>query len=614
MGEPPGRTTRLAAVAFGALLLATAGAFLLANRLKAQPAVLDDIVRQTYFSPNGDGRRDTEPITFSIHATDRAAVDVVDADGTRVKRVAGNLDVRPGRRVRVVWNGRDDAGLRAPDGAYSVRVTLRREGRSVLAPRPFQLDTRAPSPAVIVTGAPIVAPGRPVSFRVRGAGSSAAPRFTVLRTDVVPARTVRRIAGARGVRDYTWDARDDAGDPVAAGTYLIAAEVSDTAENVGMGPPLPLQPGIVDGRPGVTVRSLAVQPPVRAVRAGDPFSVRVDSRARAYSWSLRRLGVTRPAARGRRPAGRTPPLVLRAPRGPSGVYLLELRSRGAATRVPVAVQARARSGPLVVLPMITWLGRDPVDATGDGVPDTFASGSPVGFPRVFAYGDGLPAGFAADVAPLLVTLDRQGVRYDVTTDLALSFTDEPRPGDRRGVLLAGSPEWVSQPVAQRLRRFVDAGGRVATFAPLALRAAVTVGESMLSRPTPPTDQDALGGRIADVRRLAPAPGGTPPPLAVLEDDRALGLLEGFSGQLSGFSTVEELLSPGRGKVVTSVGEESTRLRPALSATTYGKGLVIRVGLPEWVQRLNAGDPSVEQITRNLVDLLRGVQPRARSAG
>ena len=55
---------RPAAIVFGVLLLATFGAFFLASRLKAEPAVLADLKRLEYFSPNGDGRRDVEPIAF----------------------------------------------------------------------------------------------------------------------------------------------------------------------------------------------------------------------------------------------------------------------------------------------------------------------------------------------------------------------------------------------------------------------------------------------------------------------------------------------------------------------------------------------------------------------
>ena len=52
------------------------------------------------------------------------------------------------------------------------------------------------------------------------------------------------------------------------------------------------------------------------------------------------------------------------------------------------------------------------------------------------------------------------------------------------------------------------------------------------------------------------------------------------------------------------------MRAALSAVRLGKGTVIRVGLPEWPQRLGA--PEVAQVTHNIVDILRGVQPRIRS--
>ncbi len=50
----------------------------------------------------------------------------------------------------------------------------------------------------------------------------------------------------------------------------------------------------------------------------------------------------------------------------------------------------------------------------------------------------------------------------------------------------------------------------------------------------------------------------------------------------------------------------------LTATRIGKGLVIRVGLPQWAQRVIA-DPEVAQINRNIVDLLRGVRPQLRSS-
>jgi len=601
-----GRPPRLAAGAFAVLVLATAAAFFLANQLKSQPPEIEVVRRDEFFSPNGDGRRDTEAIVFSVDLSGAAAVDIVDADGARVRRLTDRLRLRPGGQAKVVWDGRDDDGRRAPDGEYRMRLNLA-EGRSLLAPRPFFADTVAPRPSVTVDeDSPIVRPGTAVPFRVSGAGEDLAPRFRVLRTDVSPPRVVRRIAGEKGKESYSWDGRTDAGAVAGPGTYLVAATAFDKARNRGVGPPLPLAPGGVDGRPGVTVRSLAVQPPVRSVRAGDPFVVRVDARERAYRWTLRRLGVGKPVQSGRKAAGRTS-LLLRAPRGPSGVYLLEVRSHGSTSRAPVAVRARSRVGPLVVLPMITWLGRDPVDQTGDGVPDVFGSGSTVRFPRPFAFRGGLPPGLASDVAPLLVSLDRLGLRYDLATDLDLVFGTAPQAG-QKGVLIPAGAEWISRQLARRLRGYVTGGGRLALFGPRALRASVTVGDGVLVRPSPVTTVDALGGRIGPVRALA---SGTS--LSVLQEEAGLGLLEGFAGELGGFDEVEELLSPGDGEVRTAVGVETAQLRPALSATALGNGLVIRVGLPGWGERLEAGDGSVEQLTANIADLLRGVQPRARTA-
>jgi flagellar hook assembly protein FlgD len=629
-------TARLAALGFAVLLVATFGAFFLASRLKAQPAELSDLKRVKYFSPNGDGRRDIEPIDFRVDLDDEAAVDIVDADGARVRRIMERLPIRPDRTMHVRWNGRDDEGRVAPDGVYRMRLILRGEGRSILAGKAFNLDTRPPDPAVIVDRrTPIVAPGSPVRFRVRGAGATSRPRFRVLRTDVTPIRTVRDWRGRRGRHSFTWDGADGEGRPVPPGTYLIAVTARDKARNAGTGPPLPPAPASIEGRPGVTVRSLAVQPPVRPVRAGELVAFRVDARGRRYGWSVRRLGTGRSAVAGRRPK-RSTTLLVRAPRGPSGVYLLEVSSHGARTSVPFAVQTRAASRPgrpLVVLPVISWLGRDPVDdsSTHDGLPDTFTNGSPVTYPRLYAFDGGLPSGFARDVAPLLVWMDRNDLAYDITTDLALSLSaDQPKAADRKGLLLAGAPEWVSRGLARRLRRYVADGGRVALFGPRALRAGVTVGDRRLTRPTVAGPADAFGGRLSAVREVAPGPDGVRPPLSVLGDDPDLGLLEGFSGELPGFSRVEELISAGpRGEVVAQVGaalteaeaaqaeadDESPRPeRAAFSAVRDGKGLVVRVGLPEWVDRLGSKDATVEQLTFNVIDLLRGARPRPRSAG
>jgi flagellar hook assembly protein FlgD len=617
--------TRLAVAVVAALALAGGGAFFLAAQLKAAKPVIARLDRLVTFSPNGDGRKDVESIGFRLKTDDHVAVDVIDVDGGRVRRVGEDLDTADGRQVRVSWDGRDDDGRRAPDGFYRIRITLRREGRSVVAPQPFRLDTTPPRPAVIVESAPVIAPGRPVDFRIRGAGPKATPRLRIVRTDVEPVQIVRAFDGEPGVKTYQWDGRLDDGTPARPGTYLITVASRDGAGNEGSGVRMPPRRGAIPGRPGVTIRTLAVQPPVRPVQAGRLVSFRVDARGRRYGWSVRRLGGSRPVKRNGRPK-RDTHLTFRAPGGVSGVYLLEVRSGRAVTRVPFAVQSSEHAALTVVLPMITWLGRSPLDDASDpdGLPDTLGNGAVVRFPRLFARNGGLPAGFADGVAPLLVFLDRSRIRYDLVTDLALAL-DEQVPESDGGLLFAGTPEWTSRGLAKRLRRYVEAGGDVALFGPGALRAGVTVGDGKLTHATPPAATDAFGGRLADVRALE----GDAPVLSVLEEDPQIGLLEGFSGELTGFDAVEELISPGRGEVAVSVGqaiteEEAARAeeaderprveRPVLSAVRIGDGLAIRVGLPAWSERLAAGDGPVRQITRNVVDILRGVRPRPRSVG
>ena len=315
----------------------------------------------------------------------------------------------------------------------------------------------------------------PGAFTVylRGVSPRKATGVRVLRTDVEPAREVARFSLAAGKRKAVWDGKVG-GAPAPPGTYIVVPAVEDRAGNIGTAPAeLPPSPDAVPGRPGITVRTIAGSLPTEPVRAGQRVRFFVDSRRRDFSWRVRRLGGGRVRARGRGQPGK--PLSVKAPSGVSGVYLLQVRSGRYATQVPFAVQSSERADVQVVLPVISWLGLDPVDDDGNGVPNTLSNGGPVRYApaRLLAGGaDRLPAGFADEVAPLLVYLDRARIRYDVTTDLALVGSRSPRAGDRKGVLLPGSMRWVPRDVARRLRRYVQDGGHVASFGTDTLRRGV----------------------------------------------------------------------------------------------------------------------------------------------
>jgi hypothetical protein len=615
---------------FAALVGATFAAFFVAQNLKSSPAIVKVGKVKRYFSPNGDQRRDRTRISFTLKERDNVTVNVVDAEGNLVRRLETGLAVAPSKRAVVRWDGRDDAGERVPDGRYSLRVDLRREARSVdVRGSSVFVDTTPPRPTVTETDPVITGPDPgPVGFRVRGVSSLRPTRIEVLRTDVEPVRKVAETRMEPGRTRGEWDGLAD-GQPAKPGTYMIVAKVRDRAGNVGSAPSkLPPQARDVRGQPGVTVRRLAVRAPEKPVRSGEVVRFAVDARNRPYRWSLRRVGQGRLTKEGR---SSNFALAMHAPDDGSGLYLLEVRAGRDRATAPVLVQSGKRADILVVVPAITWMGEAKVDdGPGfDGIPNTLPTGGPVAWPRVLL---GLPDGLADEVAPLLVALDRSNIRYDVTTDLALTRSRDPRPTDREAVLLAGSHRWVERGLARRLRRYVSAGGRVASFGVESLRAGVTVaepspGRGSLQRPTPMTPVDAFGHRLEPVRR-ASQPGPDEPPLQLdVLDGAGSGLLEGSDGVLEGFSVFEEAQSAPDGplEIVAGVGQNPTDAEvaeaetqgrlprealPVLSESRLGDGIVIRVGLPEWASRIGE-DAEVSQITRNVFDILRGVQPRLR---
>ena len=638
----------LARAVFLALVAATFGAFFVAQRLKGSPPVVE-LQGTRWFSPNGDGRKDVSDFTLRLRESAVLTAELIDAAGNPVRRLVTARRIRPSQVVRLRWDGRTDAGSLAPDGPYRVRARLATEGRSVTVPKLINLDTEPPRPRIVcieperIAGPcreplQIVGPRTPaMAVHVRGISQTRPTRFRVLRTDLDPPDRPRLVARGRragGLKRWIWNGRSG-GEPVPPGVYLVEVGVRDRAGNLGRTPPqVPPPPGDSPGPAGITVRSLAAQPPLRPVTAGARAEFFVDARGRAYRWALRRAGARRPVRRGRARPGRPRPLVVRAPDGRSGLYLLELQSGRTRTRVPFLVQARERAELLVVVPAITWLGTGPVDdpPLRDGIPDTLerSGGGRVRWPRVFAGEDGLPGGLAGQVAPLLRFLDGARLRYDLTSDLDLALSSSPRASDRKGVLLAGSERWVPRGLARRLRRYALDGGRVATFGTETLRRGVTLranaAESAgeLLRPTQPTAQDPFGATLAPVRRSEPGPVA----ISQLAGDPGYGLFTGSDGTLEGFSAFEESPPPdsgSRAEILAALGEPPPEPDPeasadtsppeerhALTASRLGeKGLVIRVGLPEWTRRLD--DLEIAQVTRNIVDLVRGRTPRFRSA-
>ncbi len=606
---------RLARAVFALLVLATVAAFFVTQRLKHSPTVVQDLKGYLLFSPASQNGHATVKFSFRIKRADEVTVTIASTGGDDVATLARDHHLAAYTQWALRWNGRTDAGPLAPDGRYQIRVRLRDQGRSVLLPQAITLDTVAPRPLVTrigAAGAPVAASGPAILPLPQGGplridfvtDGGMKPGLAVYRTDVARPRLVTVLPVAPGATSTTWDGRVR-GRSVGPGVYLVAIRTIDPAGNLGATPAGAADPArpevapatlprrsatgaVIPGRPGITVRYLGVEPPTVAAGQGAPLVFGVDARRVGYAWSVTRVGAGRPR---KQATGAQPLLRMRPPGGISGAYVLAVRTRTRRTAVPFAVAGPGPQRVLVVLPAITWLGEDPLDDDGDGQANLLGYGDAVRTDRIFA-GNGLPAGFADRIAPILAFADREHLRYDLTTDLALARGQGPALAGHSGILLVGDERWLPGSELGRLRAYVHGGGHLASLGVDSLRRTVKLAGDVLRDPSGPASTDAFGARLAAV---APASG----PITDYLD--RVGLFTGGTGQFTGYPSFEatESVGPGAELVASAV---TTDGRPVIVAVRIGRGLVVRTGLPELGPRLGS-DPGAAALLRRIWALL-----------
>jgi hypothetical protein len=588
-------------VVFALLVASTFGAFFVAQRLKHDPSPVQGYKQYDVFSPNGDGRLDAARFNFKLVRGDEVTLEVLDARGDTVRTLVDDRLLGAYRPTRFRWDGRDDDARPAPDGRYRLRITLRKEGRSIVRPDSFALDTTPPK--VRITSIGPKPPGtRPVPkilpsldglpARVRFAAPARRTTATVFRTGpgaVAPVFGPVKIPD--GVRTWSWDGRLADGSEARQGTYVVVVRSRDAAGNIGTSVPLDPRTDLPSaaygtpfpGRGGITVRKLGVLPPNVPTVGGALGQIAIDSRTTRYAWSLRRLsGSRKPARRGDRSK---PFLDLHAPRGVSRLFVLDVRANGVQQRVPYPVQSQqvvagadetAPDGVLVVLPAITWQGRNAIDDDGDGLPDTLDRGLPVRLNRVYAR-NGLPVGFGRNEEPLMAYLDSRRHRYDLTTDVALAGRGGADLRRYEGVLIAGDARWLPTGVGRSLRAFAKAGGTVVSLGTDSLKREVRLTpRRRLVDPTPAAPTDLFGARLG-----ATITGNTAAVENILDE---IDLFKGGTGSFRGYDAYEPTrdVGPGGKPVAAAVDADGRRV---IVAATFGKGLVVRTGLVDFASRL-----------------------------
>lgn len=602
-------------VLFVLLALATAGAFVLTQKLKRSTPVVERVFFPRYLSPNGDHLKDTATVRFDLRRRDHVTVSIVDESGNAVRRLADDRPLGKGTHT-FVWNGRTDSGRLAPDGDYRLRVALRDEGRGLTAARALVLDTTPPRPRIVAVTPHEIVPGGPprrARARIRFQGpSDPAPVFRVYRTDDRPPHEVARFTGTRFRRTGLWDGKVN-GRPAPDGTYAIAVTVRDRALVAGSAPRrLPPRRAEARADTGVSVRYLTIQGPLEPVKAGHVARLAVGPTPRTVRWRLQPLGSGKPIASGRTPPPEKPPpakkdqiragthVKVKVPgSAKTGLYLLRAQVGAHVGSAPVAVRgaANGRAQPgrvLAVLPTILWQATTKDDDNFDGFPDTLDDSKAVSLNRPLAHAR-LPASVAMNVAPLLAFLGREKLAYDVTTDVALARSGGAGLRRYAGILFTGSERWVPPRLDQRLREYVEGGGDVVDFGADAFKRSVQLRHGVLRDPIGPRAVDTFG----EETRSTVTPSA---PLVVFGDRLHLfSVADHFVGEFTRLEVSEQ--RPGRARLESSAGRE--RRTPAFVAFKLGFGLVIRVGAPGWSTLLpeRTGAIEVADVTRRIVKLV-----------
>jgi hypothetical protein len=527
------------------------------------------------------------------HGSEKVEVFVVNRSGDAVDTLSSGRFLAQGNLGVFSWNGRNTSGRVVHEGTYYFRIELADGGGEELTDRPISVITKDPKPVITGVTPSVIEPGSSqatIHFRTDGyTGAQVLIYRTTARGRLTLVSSPRFLTSPSNGKAI-WNGLL-AGKPAPAGTYMVGLRLRDAAGNYGTTPAgTDVVPGTTPGM-GVTVRYIAAEPPLTPTAAGQSATVYVDSQQHAYTWQLRAIGARKALEHGSVKANATPELHVPMPGKRAGLYELRVVAGSHRTTVPLIASAKAGSPHvLVVLPMLTWQGKNPVDEDGDGLPQTLAAGDSIRLPQPLVRG--LPAGFEAE-AQLLAYLKSRHVAYDLTTDVALARGAGPSLPGRRGVLLDGSFTWLPSSVASQLRGYVKGGGRVASIGLNSMQRQVKLLGSDADLHTgtaSPLRPDPFGARHGAVT-------GTDGELVTVLSDK-LGLF-GDTPALQGVERYQSIVPPTRAATSLAGVAESA---PAVAGFTLGSGQVVEVGIEGFVGSLAHNVDSQElmsSITKSL---------------
>jgi flagellar hook assembly protein FlgD len=197
---------------------------LVVERLRVAPKAL---------TPNGDGVGEQARISFSLTTAATVTVDVLDDDGSRVRRLASGRSL-PAGTTTLAWGGRDEDGALVPDGRYSVRVSATSPGQTTSARAAMVVDRTLGHLAVAPTPFSPNGDGRLESMTTGFELTRAADvRVDVMRGDARIATLAAKTLAA-GPYSFSWKGRDRDGERVADGRYWIRVRATSALGTRGL--------------------------------------------------------------------------------------------------------------------------------------------------------------------------------------------------------------------------------------------------------------------------------------------------------------------------------------------------------------------------------------------
>ena len=198
------------------------------------PKIYSPAATPAAFSPNGDGALDTVRLHAGLSSTDAWTITLSDTSGAVVARFSST-----GTAASAVWNGRDAAGKRVPDGVYVASFAASDvNGTARPATVAVRIDTVSPqmtglsaSPRVISPNGDRLADSVALGFSL---SETSGVGLTVRDAKGTIVRTVAAVTEAAGSRRLVWDGKVSTGGTLAAapdGVYQVVLSATDAAGN-----------------------------------------------------------------------------------------------------------------------------------------------------------------------------------------------------------------------------------------------------------------------------------------------------------------------------------------------------------------------------------------------